>query len=130
VGYLPAEFANIDNQTATALVYSDDLPVLQAALARSLESGVAEAEYRQRHKNGNWVWVSNHMSVSKDSSGKPLYRSSNGRDITERKKKEAEIAYRATLPELNPNPIVELDANGGVTYMTQQPGLYFPTCPN
>ncbi|MDO8578073.1 MAG: PAS domain S-box protein, partial [Dehalococcoidales bacterium] len=129
VGYLPAEFANIDNQTAMAMVYSDDLPVLQAALARSLESGEAEAEYRERHKNGNWVWVSNHMSVSKDSSGKPLYRSSNIRDITERKKTEAEIAYRATFTELNPNPVVELDANGNVVYMNPSANALFPDLP-
>lgn len=49
-----------------------------------------------------------------------------GVDITERKRAEAEIAYRATFPELNPSPIIELDAAGGINYMNPAARARFP----
>ena len=38
------------------------------------------------------------------------------RDITERKQIEAEIARLASFPQLNASPVLEIDANGEVTY--------------
>jgi PAS domain S-box-containing protein len=37
-------------------------------------------------------------------------------DVTERKQAEAEIRHLASFPLMNPNPILELDVNGQVTY--------------
>ncbi len=96
IGYTPDEFINMDLETALKLVHPDDASVLQEAMARSnrkadvgkAEVGKAEVEYRQGHKNGKYTWVSNHMSVQKDNSGKPIYRISSIRDITERRKVE------------------------------------------
>jgi PAS domain-containing protein len=36
--------------------------------------------------------------------------------LTERRKTEAEISHLASFPELNPNPIIELDTIGNVKY--------------
>ena len=49
------------------------LSILKEAQARSIETGKAEAEYRQRNKNGDFIWISNRISIEKDNSGKPLY---------------------------------------------------------
>jgi signal transduction histidine kinase len=49
--------------------------------------------------------------------------------VIERKKAEAEIAYRATFPELSPSPIVELDANGHILYMNPSAKARFPNLP-
>lgn len=38
------------------------------------------------------------------------------RDITERKKAEEELLHVASFPTLNPNPIIEADFNGKITY--------------
>lgn len=101
-GYTIEEFKNMDTKTRQALVYPDDLLVLTEALAKAEKSGKAEAEYRQVKKNGSIIWVSNRMSVSFDDKGKPLYRNSNLRDITESKKslealRESEARFRSVL---------------------------------
>jgi len=64
----------------------DDLPAMRAALARLMETGHEEVEYRQRAKNGDYRRFSNHMSLIRDSAGRPLYRDGNIRDLSERHK--------------------------------------------
>ena len=88
IGYTPDEFLNMDLETAVKLVHPDYASFVHEAMARSKDVGKTEVEYRQGHKNGKYIWVSNHMSVLKDNSGKPLYRISSIRDITESKKAE------------------------------------------
>jgi signal transduction histidine kinase len=46
----------------------------------------AEIEYRQRTKSGDYRWVSNRASLTRDSAGRALYRNGNIRDITEHKR--------------------------------------------
>ncbi|MGE5554651.1 MAG: PAS domain S-box protein [Methanocella sp.] len=48
-------------------------------------------------------------------------------DITERKKTEKEIARLASFPTLNPNPIIEVDQNGNITYLNPTSKRLFPT---
>jgi len=85
-GYTSAEYTSMDIKAILDMIHPDDLPAVIAAQARSLETGEAEVEYRQRKKNGEYIWISNRMSVIYDDSGKPLYRNINLRDVTERKK--------------------------------------------
>ncbi len=48
------------------------------------------------------------------------------RDITERKLAEEKIAYIASFPEKNPNPIVEIDDKGTITYSNPAANRLFP----
>ena len=91
IGFSPDELMRQDVETALAMVHPDDLPAVRAALARFEEAGFVEAEYRQRAKSGDYRWVSNHMSLTRDSAGQPLYRNGTIRDITERKRTEQEV---------------------------------------
>ena len=49
-------------------------------------------QYRVRHKNGQTVWLENHPSLLRDANGAPQGWISCMRDITEKKKHEAELA--------------------------------------
>jgi len=91
VGYSPDELRAADTETALAMIHPDDLPAMRAAQVRLEETGKAEVEYRQRAKSGDYRWISNHMSLTRDSTGQPLYRDGNIRDVTERKQIEAAL---------------------------------------
>ncbi len=47
-------------------------------------------------------------------------------DITERKITEKEIERLASFPELNPNPVVEVDVDGEITYANPATNRLFP----
>jgi PAS domain S-box-containing protein len=88
-GYKADEFVGMDLNTALTMVHPDDMPVMREARKHAEATGAAEAEYRQRTKQGDYIWISNRMSVVRDAGGRPLYRYSNLRDITANKKDEA-----------------------------------------
>ncbi len=48
------------------------------------------------------------------------------REIDERKRAEAVISHLASFPELNPNPVVELDAAGKIVYLNPAARSEFP----
>jgi PAS domain S-box-containing protein len=112
VGYSPHQLMTLDVETALTMVHPDDVPGMRAALARLESLGEAHAEYRQRPENGDYRWLSNHMSLVKESSGRPLYRSGSIRDITEQK--QAETEREGLLAELK--AIVSSMPDGLITY--------------
>ncbi len=78
------------------LIHPDDLPDVNAKLARLEVSGKEEVEGRFI-KRGECRWFSNSMFLVRDSDGRPLYRDGNVRDITERKRREAALAFMADI---------------------------------
>lgn len=48
------------------------------------------------------------------------------KEIAERKKAEAASAHLASFPELNPDPVLELDASGNITYVNPSAKNAFP----
>ena len=120
VGFSPDELMALDVETSLAMIHPDDLPAMRAVLARLEETGKGEMEYRQRTKNGDYRWISNHMSLVKDSAGRPLYRNGNIRDITERKRADEALLESAAKYKLLTESILDtftaIDHNLKFTY--------------
>ena len=51
-GFSPEEIMAMDHETTLAMIHPADLSVMREAIARSEQTGEAEAEYRQQTKNG------------------------------------------------------------------------------
>ncbi|MCE5264318.1 MAG: PAS domain S-box protein [Deltaproteobacteria bacterium] len=95
VGFSPDELMALDSEAALAMIHPDDVPAMRAALARLEETGQTEIEYRQRTKRGDYRLLSNHMCLTRDDAGRPLYRDGSMRDFTERKRMEEELRLTA-----------------------------------
>ncbi len=76
------------------LIHPDDLPDTLEAMRAHL-NGLApayEAQYRARHTDGHWVWLSNRGKVvQRDQTGKPLRMVGTLMDISKRKLAEDEL---------------------------------------
>jgi PAS domain S-box-containing protein len=106
LGYSGSELASLDRKTSLAMIHPDDLLTFRSLLAHLEETGQGEGEYRLQTKKGEYRWVSNRLSIIKDSSGRPVYRDGIFRDITERKKaeevlKESEDKYHSLFATMN-----------------------------
>ena len=51
------------------------------------------------------------------------------RDLTERKQSEEELARLASFPEQSPDPVMEIDSEGRVTYLNSVAATRFPDLP-
>ena len=61
-----------------------------------------------------------------DESGDIILLIAESRDITNRKRIEYELVHVASFPELNPNPIFEVDIVGNITYCNPATSQRFP----
>lgn len=101
------------------LIHPDDLPGTLKAMRSHLhgEANAYEAEYRARHQDGHWVWLSNRGKVVQFSQdGQPLRMVGTVMDISRRKRMEAELLatqaeLQATLNAL-PDLVFEFSADG------------------
>jgi PAS domain S-box-containing protein len=87
-GFTADELMAQDVETALSMIHPDDLPGVYEAHKRLEETGEIEVEYRQRTKSGDYKWLLNHLSLTRDREGRPLYRYGNLNDIYKRKKVE------------------------------------------
>jgi PAS domain S-box-containing protein len=77
-------------------------------------------------KNGERAWVSWTNKVIRDERGNVVEILVVGNDITEHKVMENKLAHVASFPELNPNPIFEVDEDGNIIYANPSTGRLFP----
>ncbi|MFA7255329.1 MAG: PAS domain S-box protein [Candidatus Omnitrophota bacterium] len=93
LGFSPKELLGEDLSFATSRIHPDDLKavmnVLERAQAGKVKSGIVD--YRCKHKNGSYRWLSDRFSIVNDAKGRPLYWVGVSRDITASKRAEEEI---------------------------------------
>jgi PAS domain S-box-containing protein len=94
-------------------VHPDDRPHVLAEFPRLFELGRHAYEYRVRHKDGTYRWVSDGLHLSRDEGGDPLEVVGSWSDITERK--QAEAALREQTASVALLQAVAVAANEAVT---------------
>ena len=96
LGYEPEELIG---QSSAGLLHPEDLARFQATTS-VLTAGVidprADRVHRYRAKNGDWVWLEGNPQVLRDSAGRPVEIINAFRNVTERKRVEAELAAAQT----------------------------------
>jgi len=109
----------LQQKTFEEITHPDDLPG-----ERELIDGIIAGrdpfytvEKRYLRKDGNPVWVRVTSSLVREVSGKPALRISIIEDIGELRKTRRELERTASFPMLNPNPIVEVDPDGRVSFV-------------
>ena len=67
-------------------------------------------------KDGGTFWSENTFTLIRDDEGKPVRILAVGRDITERKRLENQIRRLASFPQLNPEPVIEINLNKEILF--------------
>ncbi len=81
-------------------------------------------------KSGKEIIISWHQLPIKDEKGIITGALLSGKEITERKKAEDRYIVLASFPAFNPNPIIELDFDGNITYTNPAAKKVFPKLEN
>ncbi|MEN6391510.1 MAG: PAS domain S-box protein, partial [Syntrophomonas sp.] len=108
LGYQPDEVtAHLFND----YLHPDDLKRVSQIVNRVIETGnpVKEIEYRVRHDNGSWCWISTSLAMARDELGETLFYVGIANDISKRKQIEDALQLsEKTLAKtfyLNPDPM-------------------------
>jgi PAS domain S-box-containing protein len=72
-------------------IHPDDRQTITAQLAKANETGRSKLEYRFKNKDGQYRWLADYVTVTKDLDEQPLYRIGIVRDITHMKRVENEL---------------------------------------
>jgi len=89
-GYEPSEYLE-DRKFVPDRIHPDDIARVEANLSHLFKENYLINEYRFRHKDGNYRWVSDKLKVIHDKAGKPVEIVGSWSDITPRKEAEAEV---------------------------------------
>ena len=107
-----------------ARVHPEDVPRVLSTVKKqdAGEDGYDTLEYRERHRDGHWIWVlSRGKPVEWDADGKPLRTVGTDTDITRLKTVEAQLAdekerLRVTLESIG-DGVISTDADERIIFM-------------
>jgi PAS domain S-box-containing protein len=81
-----------------------------------LEDGFWEGELIHTTLQGKQVVMNSRWTAKRDNEGRVIAILEMSQDVTAQKQIEAEVRRLASFPLLNPNPVLEVDEDGKVTY--------------
>jgi PAS domain S-box-containing protein len=116
--------------TFMAISHPDDLQEDLDNMARLLAGEIKSFNMKKRlfHGDGSIIWVNLIVVPLWEDSKReyPKVHIAMLEDITKQKQAEEKIAYVASFPELNPNPVVEIDDKGTIIYSNPAANHIFP----
>jgi diguanylate cyclase (GGDEF)-like protein/PAS domain S-box-containing protein len=101
LGYVPQEL-DLEDNGWLRLVHSDDVAAVQRAEEDSFrqQKSAYEAEFRMRHRNGQWRWMLSRAKVlERDADGSPLRVAGTQFDITIRKEAQQRLQRQHELSQ-------------------------------
>ena len=112
---LPLDHRLAPESAALALSMRDDLLGSVDRKDGKLPDPVTlELEFSK--KDGSTFWSENTFTLIRDDEGKPVQILAVGRDITERIHLENQVRRLASFPQLNPEPVVEINLEKEITF--------------
>lgn len=119
LGYSEKDLEN--NNFFRDVIFSEDYKEGTGNLKRYYfvkDGEVIESEFRIKDNYENWHWLSVREKVfSRTEDGNPMEIIGTAQDVTERKMAEQNHQRLAAFPKENPNPILECDFEGNITYI-------------
>lgn len=119
-GFAPSE---LEGNSLAPFTHPDDVPkcldVVRTILATG--EGVSGTEYRARHRNGGWVWLTSNAVRAQDAQGN-FQIVGVARDITDRKLAEAALQRRAQAESLISNisrQFIDQDLDTAINFTLQ-----------
>jgi len=112
-------------ETFIATVHPEDRELVDKKWKAALHGEPYDIEHRIIAA-GKVKWVREKAELELDSDGSLLGGFGTVQDITERKKAEEKVSHLASFPELNPNPVIEIQLDGKLTYANPAAGRLFP----
>jgi len=99
------------------LVHPDDRETVNKAVQETLaRQAPYDVHYRIVRTDGITRIIHAQGVAITDGAGKTVRMIGTVQDVTERKRRESEIERLASFPRLNPNPVLELDCDGNITF--------------
>ncbi|MEQ9368643.1 MAG: PAS domain S-box protein [Coleofasciculus chthonoplastes F3-SA18-01] len=101
LGYTPEDVIQMEDDVLATLMHPDDLPGILhhfQHLETAQADQVFDLEYRIKHKNGEWRWLSSRETVfTWNQEGKPEQILGTATDISDRKQAEDQLRYQKEL---------------------------------
>ncbi|HEY9077297.1 MAG TPA: PAS domain S-box protein [Anaerolineaceae bacterium] len=115
LGYTIEELQSL---TFAQVTVPEDIPLGWECIRKLMEKECESYRLEKRflHKNGTEVWADVSTTLLRDAEGAPLYFVTSINDITNIKKAQAKIQHLASFPQINRNPVLEVDLNGEIVY--------------
>ena len=121
-GYTTEEMMTLPIEAVLGLIHIDDLPEIERVLSNAM-SELAEKpfhlEYRFRHKDGQYWWFHDRLTIVRDAKGHPLARIGSVSDITDRK-----LAEENQQKIMREQQTILETANVGISMMVDRKQLW------